>query len=334
LCANSLLCNTKMSLDGADDNAKLKDLSSRNYKAQSIWFLNAFWKILQEKEAENVWNYASKMQELDKDKAKEGNQLDEFQAHRFLEYNKETLTVLQMREALFKIGIEKAKYVPLIAYLIFKYNSDWHALVNATQGDNQEEVARAQQMLQQVQKDFEEVQKTADLAAQREKEARVAEAAAKEAQAELEKSLADLHAQEDAYNKKTEDLTRKSEEGGVVAQNKAKAELAQHKAEDPLPLRRAKITNEAAVKKAEKATTAAKAAVEAAINAKAEAEKAVEAAKVSLEKAEAYLKEVKNKPGSAQGALWWIDRELHEARAYLPASKGGYSKKPVAVKTE
>ncbi len=37
-----------------------------------------------------------------------------------------------------------------------------------------------------------------------------------------------------------------------MSRNKAKAELAQHLAEDPLPLRRAKITTEAAHKKADK----------------------------------------------------------------------------------
>ena len=53
--------------------------------------------------------------------------------------------------------------------------------------------------------------------------------------------------QEDAYATKTATLTKKSEEGGVVSRNKAKNELAQHLAEDPLPLRQAKITAEAAV---------------------------------------------------------------------------------------
>ena len=40
--------------------------------------------------------------------------------------------------------------------------------------------------------------------------------------------------------------------GGVVSRNKAKNELAQLKAEDPLPLRKARITLEAALKRAEK----------------------------------------------------------------------------------
>jgi len=90
----------------------------------------------------------------------------------------------------------------------------------------------------------------------------------------LEAALAEVKKQEDAYNAKTEDLKKKSEEGGVVSRNKAKNELAQHLAEDPLPLRQAKITAEAAVRKAEKATKAAAEAKELAI---ADAEKATHA---------------------------------------------------------
>merc|ERR1712225_141917 len=79
----------------------------------------------------------------------------------------------------------------------------------------------------------------------------------KQAKAELEAALQELHAEEEAYNKKKADLEKKSQEGGVVSRNKAANELAQLLAEDPLPLRRAKITQEAAVKKAERATQAA-----------------------------------------------------------------------------
>jgi len=142
-----------------------------------------------------------------------------------------------------------------------------------------------------------------------------------------------VQSQEKAYNSKTEDLKKKSEEGTGVQQNKAKAELSQHLAGDPLPLRKAKITNEAAVKKAEKATKAAEAAAAAATQAKEAAEQAVEAAKGKVAEAEAYLEEVKNKPGSAQGAIWWMERELHETRAYLPTAKGGYAKKNFKAET-
>ncbi len=82
--------------------------------------------------------------------------------------------------------------------------------------------------------------------------------------------------------------------------------------QDPLPLRKAKITLEAAVKKADKAAIAAEA--------------AVEEARVKFDEAQAYLEKVK-KGGSPKGALWWMERELLEARAYLPKSKGGYNKR-------
>jgi len=109
---------------------------------------------------------------------------------------------------------------------------------------------------------------------QQQKKLKKAEQASLDAKAELEAALAELKAQEDAYNQKTEDLKRKSEEGGVVSRNRAKNELAQHLGEDPLPLRRAKINQEAAVRKAERA---AKAAAEATATSEQAAGKASEA---------------------------------------------------------
>jgi F actin bundling C terminal len=98
-------------------------------------------------------------------------------------------------------------------------------------------------------------------AVERENEANVAEAPFKAAQEELEAALADLKAKEDAYNNKTEALKKQSEEGGVVTRNRAKVQLDAHLVEDPLPLRRAKLTLEAARKKAEKARAPFEAAV-------------------------------------------------------------------------
>jgi len=151
--------------------------------------------------------------------------------------------------------------------------------------------------------------------------ARKAEAPFKAAQEEVDAALADVKAQESARDNRTAELQRKSTEGGVVQQNKAKAELAQHLAEDPLPLRKAKITLEAALKRAEKARAPFEAARKA-------AEEALEEARQKMEEAETYLAEVKAQPGSPHGAIWWMQRELEEQKKYLPSSKGGVAKRP------
>jgi len=315
-----------MSLRGADDIERLRDLSSRTYKEQAVWFLNGFWQKLSDSDRELIWSYKLKMVELDLQKGESGCELDEMMAHRFLETFKETLTVREMRDKLRDVGVEKVRYVPLAHYLIFRFNIDWHYFVNASQGDNQEEVAQAQRLLDQVTQALVEVQKTAEASRIAEVESKKASVAAKAAQEELEAALAELKAQEDAYNNKKLDLERKSQEGGVVSRNKAANELAQHLAEDPLPLRRAKITTEAAVKKAERTAKAAAEAVVAAEAARIAAENSLEEAFVKVQEAEAYLQEVKSKPGSAQGALWWIDRELYEQKKYMPVSRGGISK--------
>ncbi|KAL6063224.1 hypothetical protein QOT17_011706 [Balamuthia mandrillaris] len=346
---------TAQVLNGATDVEKLEDLASRTYKEQVVWFLNAFWEEFAKEEAERLWKFKHLCDELDLAKKEQGCALDELQAHRFLEKLQETMTVQQMRDKLRSTGAigAKVRLVPLIHLLIFRFDVDWHFLVNAPQG-SKEEIEKAQRMFDQVQAAFREAEARADeaAAALKEAKAREADAKAREADAkareadakareeelrvakeELEAALKELQAQEEAYNNKTAELKRASEEGGLVSRNKAKNELAQHLGEDPLPLRRAKITQEAAVKKADRAAqVAAEAREEAAAalrpppseEAKAAAEEAVEEARRKLEEAEAYLEKAKN--SLPKGAVWWLERELHEARAYLPVSKGGYKK--------
>eukprot|EP01104_Vermistella_antarctica_P007921 TRINITY_DN1963_c0_g1_i1.p3 TRINITY_DN1963_c0_g1~~TRINITY_DN1963_c0_g1_i1.p3 ORF type:complete len:302 (-),score=110.98 TRINITY_DN1963_c0_g1_i1:156-1061(-) len=301
-----------MSLNGTTDVERLDDLSSYTYKDQAIWALNAFWNTFGEAEAENFWAYKHMYDELDHDKKDQGNQLDEMMAHRFLEKFDKTLSVRNLREKLKAVGIEKVRFVPLVNFLIVHYNIDWHILVNATQGDNQEQIAEAQRMLNAVTAAFEEAQA-------READAKVAVAASKAALAELKIAKEELEAQEKAYNDKTTSLTAKSESGGAVTKNKAKAELAIHLAEDPLPLRRAKITVEAAVKKAERAEKAAEVAKEA-------ASAALNDAADKVKEAEDYLRTVKAQSGSAQGTIWWMERQLTEAKKYLPLNKGGIAR--------
>jgi len=436
---------------------KLHAICQKTYKEQAVWFLNAFWEDFGEKEAETLSNYVNVNSELDLENHGEGVALDEMKAHVFLEKFNETLTVREMRAKLRSTGAigesERPKTVPLTHFLLYKYNVNWHTLVDETlQGSNKEEMEKAEKMLEEVAAAVKESEAKASAARkalaeaqnaesaaksreaeavdsenkakQREAEAKASEeqakqreadakkfaedAKAKEAQAqkdavsakerereaiaakqELEAALKELEAEEKAFNDKKETLKRKSEEGGVVSRNKAANELAQLMSEDPLPLRRAKITQEAAVKKAERtakasaeataaaeasaqsaskaradaeasaeqasvarknaeeaaaaasrareaasqakeaaaqAREAATAAAKASENAKNEAEAALDEARKRFKEAEDYLEEVKSKPGQAFGQLWWLDRELHEQRKYLPESKGGIRK--------
>jgi len=315
-------------LAGKGDAEMLKALCSKTYKNQAIWFLNAFWHKLSD-EAENFHKFTLKLASLDLQKGAEGCDLDEMNMHRFLEHFKEIMTVLEMRESLRSTGAisGNVKNFPVTYFYIFKYKVDWHVLVNASQGDNQKEVEEAQHKLNMVQEALKISETRSQEAKVAVREAESRETEAKAAQVELEAALKEVKSQEDAFNNKTADLQKKSSEGSVVSQNKAKNELAQHLASDPLPLRKAKITQEAAVKKADRATKAAADARASSIEAANKAEAAVEETQRKLEEAEAFLMEVKSKPGSAAGQIWWLERELHEARAYMPEKKGGYRKK-------
>eukprot|EP01090_Pellita_catalonica_P016162 TRINITY_DN4562_c0_g1_i1.p3 TRINITY_DN4562_c0_g1~~TRINITY_DN4562_c0_g1_i1.p3 ORF type:complete len:264 (-),score=78.49 TRINITY_DN4562_c0_g1_i1:1135-1926(-) len=132
---------------------------------------------------------------------------------------------------------------------------------------------------------------------------KAAQEALKQCQADeraLKAALKALHAEEAAFNAKKEDLERKSQSGGMVSRNRAKNELAQHLGSDPLPLRRAKITTTAATKKAERSVANA-------FEKMAEAEAALAAAKLQ--------------DGVGQGNIWWMERDLAEARRFLPQRK-------------
>jgi colicin import membrane protein len=220
-------------------------------------------------------------------------------------------------------------------------------------------------------------------------------------------AAAELQRQEDDYKKKCSDLDAKTKDQstGTVSRNKAVQELAQLKGQDPLPLRKAKITQDAAVRKveaerkvaeaarqkqeaerknaeqkrekaeaereqaekerekavaererAEKEREQAVAKRETAERERAQAEQAREAAENSRKKAEEErgnaeqqranaeeqtkrseeavvdteqkfveaskaLEALKGKAGVPHGSVWWLEREVKEARKYMPKSK-------------
>merc|ERR1712100_679316 len=278
---------------------KFHDICNKPYKEQGVWFLNCFWEEFAEKEAETVWNYVITNSELDLENHEEGCALDEMKAHVFLEKFNETLTVREMRAKLRSTGAigesERPKNVPLTHFLLYKYNADWRTLIDETrQGDNKEELEKAESMLAEVLAAFKESEAKAaearnalnaavsaensakekeaeaqavsreneavaseNAAVQRENEAKASEEKAKQRESEA-KDFAAKSAEKESIAKKDADAAKEREAEAKSAQEELEAALAALKAEeDPLPLRRAKITAEAAVKRSEKATKAA-----------------------------------------------------------------------------
>jgi len=159
-----------------------------------------------------------------------------------------------------------------------------------------------------------------------------AEAAAapyRAAVAENEKALEELHAQEKAYQDKKEALekTKNDMSIGVVKRNKAANELDQLLGEDPLPLRKAKINQEATVRKMEKAakpfneaSAKAKAAAEVAEAAAAEATAAADHARAERAKAEAAKNEADAAAAAADEAKAQAEAAVQEAENMLQAA--------------
>ncbi len=117
-----------------NDSEKLSQLCGRTYKEQVVWFLNAFWDQFQG-DAEKLWKHVLLCADLDSQRHADGTALDELNAHRFLEQIGETLTVVALRERLRKTGAigqtDRPKAVPLTHYILWRYEVDWHVLVNS-----------------------------------------------------------------------------------------------------------------------------------------------------------------------------------------------------------
>jgi len=302
-----------------------------------------------------------------------GSSLDEFWSHRLLEKLNATLTVVEMREALKAIDATKDGRMSLIEYLIWRWRVTVPQVEKAPQGGDSEELRQAQEQFKAVEKAMAETaakleQQQAALAENNKKlkevavarqaadaayaELKAAEDAVRAAEAELEAAVAELKRQEDEYAKKKTTLAaRKEDESlGIVSRNKASNELDQLLAEDPLPLRRAKITQEAALRKVQKERKVAEektAVAQAKRDELVKKEKELAAAKAALEEAvaqleaayddlqqqmaiaEQKLEAAKEKGGIPLGQMWMMDRDLFEADRRLPSRRQKYDhKKP------
>ena len=175
----------------------LKELSQKNYLEQTHWFLNAYWAAEGKKirfddkpeECEKVWNMYHTMCKLDKEKGKDGNEIDEFGAHIFLEKTVGAITVKKMREVLVEIDVDFNQQVSLTEALIYTYKIDYKYLVTAVIDDSEAKalinaakaaVELAMQRLQESKAAAEEAARAAEAAKAAAEEATASAAKAKE----------------------------------------------------------------------------------------------------------------------------------------------------------
>jgi len=294
-----------------------------------------------------------------------------------------------LKEQLRRIDVDANGLMALLEYLLFKFERSVLKCINNPQGGSEEDkrkLAEATAKCEALQRALDDLQEKLVAQKRAERDAKVAENNAHAAEAEA-RSAERIAKDQEAVLKAAEDAVRKAEDEaraadadlkrqqdeiankaksleakianpstGAVAKGQAVQELAALKGADPLPLRKAKITQEAAVRKVEaerkvaegerikaqevrkKAEEERKKAVserqhaeaerEAAVAAREKAEeqtRQVEAAVADTEQkakeANELLEELKKRDSVPHGAIWWMQRQVAEAKKYMPRSK-------------
>jgi len=297
-----------------------------NYEKQAIWFTNGFYAEVKA-DMNKIYDWWKAFVELDKQgptkKGADGNELDQFWSAKFLEDNVKALTALQRKEALKVIDVDNNGCMSMVEFLAWQYKKQPSMVAAAPQGDNAAAVAAAQKKMESVQKAMEEVRLAMENLKKQEARLAEEEKTLAKLKAELEAAIAELKAQQEAYDTKLAslDAIANDESASTVKKSKASNEAAQMRAEDPLPLRRAKITQEAALRKVEKQQKAVARQQEEVKAAFAAQEKRQVELEVEMQDAQKQLDVAKASGGGGKGALWWMQRGLFEADAYLPSKK-------------
>jgi len=245
------------------------EIVSKKYADQAIWFLNGFWEEVQG-DAEKIWGYAELFAELDEAKKADGNELDEFWSHKFLERIGRTMTVIKMREEFRTIDVDFNKKMSMTEFLGYTYHKTIQQIIDAPQGDNHEQIEEAQKQVEAAQKAVEEMVAKLQDATEKAAAAKAAAEEATRASEAADAAAADATAKSDAANAAAADATAKSNEADAKAADAtAKAEAAQKASDEAeavaAPYRKAVAENEAALEELraqEKAFADKKAALE------------------------------------------------------------------------
>lgn len=366
------------------EHLSFEHVSHLNYKEQAVWFLNGFWdadKGNLAQHAERVWSWHRLFCTLDthasSPRGSGGSELDQFLSAKFLEKTEQTLTSLERKAALKEIDVNNDGKMALVEYLMFVFRKQGTEVVDAQQGKAQEAQA-CQDIIDKCLAMLPEIE--ANLHAQKEarQEVAAALAEAKSAKAEAEaaltvqvdaeaavrEALSLVEAARDELQQAVDECRRQEQARedemarlrdvvedagtGIVAKGRAHNKLHELRNNDPLPLRKAKITQEAALRAVEKRErVAAKKHAEAAaktatcrskfdeLQAKeVELEERRHELEVAVAELEASYAEMQSRMASASeaieelkkqmcglGAVWWMERELFEADECLPRAK-------------
>eukprot|EP00461_Guttulinopsis_vulgaris_P002729 UN02730 len=290
---------------------KIREVNAKPYKAQAIWFLNAFFHELKDDQKKNVYDLVAAFSKEDHVKGAKGNELNAVQAFSLLQKRNQTLTALQLKAQLRTVDIDANGEMALAEYLLFHYEKSPKDFATRPQGTASEEEQRklddVKQKVDLLSKVFEELSAAQAAAEKAEEEVKAAKAEAEEVAAEIKKQE-DAKAAEIA---RLEALTQ-DQSVGIVKRNMAVQQLAAAKNEDPLPLRKAKLTQDACVRRLDRAVKASEAATQAAT------EKANQAA-AELKAAEEEFKQLQATcSGIAHGEIYYLEQELIEKKRYLP----------------
>uniref|UniRef100_A0A7S2PQR4 Calcium-regulated actin-bundling protein C-terminal domain-containing protein n=1 Tax=Leptocylindrus danicus TaxID=163516 RepID=A0A7S2PQR4_9STRA len=259
-------------------------VKSLKFKDQAIWFLNSTIYGQKADTCELVWSIHKKCVELNT-AGEDGTDLDEFSAHRLLEFSKQAKTIKELRE--FLIGLHSGSLncprVSLIELLIFMFGVDWKSLLRSPYGCDEKSLNEAAAGLEILRTTLTYAIAESNRAKERTEEARQAELRAAQEEAKFIKAaeaankardtltqveeeakaiLETIKAEENIHERRRSALEKKLADLslGIVQRNKAKAELSILFSEDRTPLRKARIDQEATLQKLHKATAKAEAA--------------------------------------------------------------------------
>jgi hypothetical protein len=128
------------SLAGKTQLERLSSLNAKTYSDQAEWLLNSKWGDMFESNAdarEAVWKYLGAIEEMDKDKGKNGAVLPEIKAHVYIEKQAEAVTWADFRDYMRSqdFGFDARKNMSLTDFFVFVFKLDWKALADAESFD-------------------------------------------------------------------------------------------------------------------------------------------------------------------------------------------------------